>query len=175
MKKFVYKGDRRKGILLVICAVIAFGVCIGVIGMLVSHLRLSTEYRQICFAINEKVIAASTQENKTMRYRDQSCRMSNDALNFYNQFLLDRDVLIASRKQIEPDENSIVLEFAGCRLSLTAFGESNEDGTDIAICWETPEETKYYTVLSGSITFVRLVSNFRIHYQKAIKAGEAGQ
>lgn len=75
--------------------------------------------------------------------------LDEKTLTYYNQNLLDRNTAVFDRRQAELNEKSILLYLGESRLCFTGL----EDGSAINIRWETPGETRSYTVRSSMVTF----------------------
>ena len=133
---------------LLLCAGLAILVSLAVIAFFVWGLQLRTGYRAMCLEINDAVLA--TPPDKAIISRDGGEWPADESMvDYLNQFLL-RVKTPFSRRETPENEQSIVLSLQGGRLSYT---ELPNDA--IAIRWETPEDTKSYTVRS-STAFRRL-------------------
>ena len=165
----VYKGDRNKSILLFVLGGIALSVMLGFIVFMIWALKLRTEYRTFCFeTVNQKVLEASAMSSRKLIMDGESCEISNKDLEYYNKILLDAKTLVASRKDILPDENSLTLEFAGARLIITDQGGNKDDGWGLALRWEYKDEVKTYTIINGgNFSFLNLQSYARSCFKRA--------
>lgn len=144
----MYKRDRRRAAALFVGGGIALAVCAALVVFLVYTLALRTEYRKTCFAINDAILAARGTE-MTVERGGERWPLDEKTLAYYNQNLLERNTVVFDRRQAALNEKSILLYLGENRLSFTGL----EDGSAINIRWETPEETRSYTVRSSMVTF----------------------
>ena len=155
------KKAKRKTALLFICGGIAIGMCVALIAFFAYILVLRTDYKETCLEINEKIVAASPDETFAVM-NGEKYPLSSEALNYYDEILLDRKAVVFNRKGAEPDKNSIVLEFSGCTLTFTG----QDDGTAFYLHWETPEEVKDYSVRSTNYTYTSMVSYLKSYIKR---------
>lgn len=132
---------------LLICAA-ALAMALGVGIFFIYTLILRTEYKNAALEMNEPFKQYSS---LTLRKGDEAFSVPTDQVEYYNMFLLDRNTVVFSKKQVPETEETITLDFGTQQLSFTGL----EDGSAIAITWKTPSDEKHYIVRSTT-TFMQL-------------------
>ena len=132
---------------LLICAA-ALAMALGVGIFFISTLILRTEYKNAALEMNEPFKQYSS---LTLRRGDEAFSVPTDQVEYYNMFLLDRNTVVFSKKQVPETAETITLDFGTQQLSFTGL----EDGSAIAITWKTPSGEKHYIVRSNT-TFMQL-------------------
>ena len=127
---------------------VAIGVCLILIIFFIYTLVLHTHYRAMCLEFNDAVLAADSRDC-TVERDGQSWPLSAEALDFYNQKLLEENVVVYSRRFAPADEQSIRLRLGHSALTFTGL----EDGTAIQITWESQGRQDSYRVRSTSYTY----------------------
>ena len=147
----MYVRDKFKAAALYICGGLAVGICLALIVYFIFILNLRTEYREFCLTVNDAILA-SAEEERFIQRGEKIVPLTSKAADYYDAFLLDRDTVVINRRKRSATDRSIQLHFSADTLSLTGYG----DGSEIHIRWDTPEETKNYTVRNSSLTFLQL-------------------
>ena len=159
----MYKKYKRKTVLLYIFGTLAIGICLALIIFFIWIMALRTEYKKTCLEINDRILSASEGMSFVMR-NGEKYPLSSEAMNYFDQVLLDKKTGVYNRKPYEITDKSIVMEFSDCTLSFSGL----EDGTAISIRWETPEKTRNYTIRSVNYTFINL-NSYLTSYIRRIK------
>ncbi len=153
----MYLKYKIKTVLLYVCGFIAVGACVALIAWFVSILRLRTEYRAFCLEVNEVILATPAKE-RSIQQGDKELPLSMSDLDYYNMLLLDRNVVVISREDAEPTDSSIRIILGDKSLIFTSV---EQDGSLIALRWETPEGTRSYFVRSGQVSFMSMSAYFK--------------
>ena len=149
---------KHLSIQLILC-VIAFIMAVSVGVFFVYTLMLKTGYKDTALEINESF---RTDSIVTIARGDESLSLPVSYAEYYDVFLLDGSTVVFSRKPVLPTEETIRLDFGEEQLSFTGV----DDGSAVAICWETPSDEKHYIVRS-STTFMQLSSYYKNLRRKA--------
>ena len=157
----MYKKAKIRTALLYICGTLAIGMCVALIIFVVWILVLRTDYKKTCLEINDQIVISQTDQNYVIR-DGQTYPLSSEVINYYDEFLLDKKVIVYNRKAAEPDKNSIVLKINGRTLTFTG----QDEGTSVNIRWETGEGVKNYSVRTGSISYMMLNSYMKNYIRK---------
>lgn len=136
---------------LTLCGGVAIAAMLALIVFFVHTLSLRSDYRDTCMEINAAILAVPA-ETCTAEQFGEVWPADDALLNFYDRWLLDRHVTAFSRKDAEPSESSITLGVGPNTLRLTGL----EDGTAVALRWETPDGISTYTVRTTGVTFMQL-------------------
>ncbi|MBO5998383.1 MAG: hypothetical protein J6P87_01705 [Lachnospiraceae bacterium] len=144
--------------LIVILSAVALASAAALIIYFAFILGLRTAYKEDALEINDALRGA---DRIILSSGDTGFEVSLKEAEYYNRFLLDRYTAVYSRKEVKEDDESIVLEFGGCRLSFTNAGK---DGTAVALRWHTPgapsAEDRTYLVRTQT-TFMQLKAYFK--------------
>lgn len=139
----------------------AIGITIGVLIFFFYALTLRNSYRASAMEINAAVLAGG--DEITISQGDVALPADQRTLDYYDRFLLDGNTAVYSRIGAAETEKSIRLSFPdGSALSFTGL----EDGSAIALSWNTPKGHKQYRVRSA-ITFMQLQAFFT-NYQRRL-------
>ena len=159
----MYLKQKLGGFALYFFGFLALAVAAALIGWFVSMLHLRTEYRAFCLMVNDVILATPAEERSISR-GDECYPLSAAALDYYDQMLLDEGATVADRKENQPTAKSIILQLGDSRLIYTGA----EMGRTVLLRWESPGETRCYTVRSDLITFSQLNAYFT-NYARAQK------
>ena len=157
----MYKKAKAHTALLYIFGTLAIGMCVALITFIVWILVLRTDYKKTCLEINDQIVMSPSDQNFVIR-DGQTYPLSSEALNYYDEFLLDKKVIVYNRKAAEPDRNSIVMKINGRTLTFTG----QDEGTSVNIRWETEAGVKNYSVRTGSISYTMLNSYMKNYIRK---------
>ena len=147
----MYKKDKAKAAAVYTCGMIAAGVCIALIAFFVYTLSLRTEYRKVCLEINDHILTSPASSNFVLK-GGMTYPLSDQILEYYNMALLGDNTVVFNRKECEPTAKSIVLVISECTLTFTGL----EDGSAVNVRWDTPEDSRSYTLRSSSVSFMQM-------------------
>ena len=102
----------------------------------------------------------------TVERGGESWPLSMEVLDYYDSNLMGEKTVVFNRRGAEPNEKTIVLHFSGCTLSFTGL----EDGSRIAVTWQTSERTRRYSLRSDNISFMQYsayLTNYVRHLETA--------
>lgn len=136
---------------LTLLGAVALIAMVALIVFFVHTLSLRSDYRATCMEINDAILAVPA-ETCTAEQLGEVWPADSALLNFYDRWLLDDHVTAYSRKGAAPADSSIVLGIGRNTLCLTGL----EDGTAVALRWETPDGVTTYTVRTTGVTFMQL-------------------
>ena len=139
------------------CLALAMTLAVG--GFFVYTLALRTSYRAMALEINDAFLVGTS---VTVARGEDSFPVTPESAEYYNEFLLDRNTAVFSRKRTEPDDASISLILDGGQLTFTGV----DDGTAIAVRWSSPEKEENYIVRS-QYTFTQLSAYYSNLKRKA--------
>ena len=149
---------KRFPVFLLVC-VAAFAAVIAVSVFLIYTLMLRSSYKADALEINE---AFCTHTAAVLSRGDLSFQVKPTDIEYYDKFLLDRNTAVFSRKAVPETDDTIRIDFGSEKLSLTGI----DDGSAIALCWNSRGKEKHYIVRS-QITIFQLNSAFENYHRKA--------
>lgn len=152
--------NKRSRTALTLSAVLAFAVTVSVMLFFIYILVLRTGYRSAALEINDAILSGS---RTTISRGDETLPASAEVMDYYNRFLLDKYTIVYSRKAAAVTEDSIILGIGNSQLAFTGL----EDGTAIAVKWETPVGEKNYVVRS-QITFMQLSAYYENYKRRSL-------
>ncbi len=127
MKK-IY-GEKIKGYVIIAACVAAVAIALAVIGYFVYALHLCTSYKNDCKTLNQAIVGSPDTLQTVARGTDKPLKITDQDLNYYASFLLDRQTVVAGRGGFEENEKTIVITLSGARFSLSDAGTDRETST----------------------------------------------
>ena len=165
MKRPRQRYNRSSAVLLYSLSALALAMTLGVGGFFVYTLALRTRYRAMALEFNDAFLKSTS---VTLSSGEDSFSVTPDSAEYYNEFLLDSNTAVFSRKNVEPSDTSISLILDSGQLTFTRA----EDGTAIAVRWSSGEEEQNYIVRS-LYTFPQLTAYFS-NMKRALGSDSAG-
>lgn len=149
---------KRFPLFLLPCAA-AFAAAIAVSAFLIYTLMLRSSYKADALEINE---AFRTHAAAVLSRGDLSFQVKTSDIEYYDKLLLDTNTTVFSRKPIPETDDTIRIDFGSEKLSYTGI----DDGTAIALRWNSTGKEKHYIVRS-QMTFSQLNTFFEIFHRKS--------